>query len=171
MPPSFIPPTSTAGRVEMICDICASHNSQQRETITMIKIFTISALMLAAAGLTACSSDPVQTGIDSSPIVPIDHGPGNPDATGIVRCSVGAETYDKTCGFRVVRKPGGAAEIWISNIAYNDRVVYRVLNFAQGEFTTRGGDSLDYSRSSDNWLVTADGREHYKIPDALIVGG
>ena len=135
----------------------------------MIKIFTISALMLAAAGLTACSSDPVQTESHSGPPVPIDHGPGNPDATGVVRCSLGAATYDKDCGFRVVRKPGGAAEIWISNISY--KVVYRVLNFAEGEFTTRGGDSLDYSRSSDNWLVTADGREHYKIPDAVIVGG
>ncbi len=137
----------------------------------MIKIFTVPALMLVAAGFTACSSEPVQTGSHTGPPVPIDHGPGNPDATGVVRCSLGAETYDKTCGFRVVRKPGGAAEIWISNIAYNDRVVYRVLNFAEGEFTTRGGDALDYSRSSDNWLVTADDREHYKIPDAVIVGG
>jgi hypothetical protein len=71
----------------------------------------------------------------------------------------------------VVRKPGGAAEIWIANIAYNDRVKYRVLDFAEGEFTTRDDAALDYSRDSDNWLVNADGREYYKIPDAVIVGG
>ena len=136
--------------------------------MTMIKTVTIPVLMLAAASLTACSTEPVQSG---SSIVLTDLGPGNPDATGVVPCSVGSASFDKACGFRVVRKPGGAAEIWLSNIAYNDRVVYRVLNFAQGEFTTRGGDSLDYSRSSDNWLVTADGREHYKIPDAVIFGG
>ena len=136
--------------------------------MTMIKTFTIPALMLAAAGLTACNTEPVQSG---SSAVPADMGPMKYDASGTVRCSVGAATYDQACGFRVVRKSGGAAEIWISNIAYNDKVVYRVLNFAQGEFTTRDGDSLDYSRSSDNWLVTADGREHYEIPDAVIVGG
>ncbi len=134
----------------------------------MFKTTTIPLLVFLLAGLTACGAEPVKSEYSQAPA---DLGPGNPDATGVVRCSVGAATYDQVCGFRVVRKPGGEAEIWISNIAYNDRVVYRVLNFAQGEFTTRGNASLDYSRSSDNWLVTADDREHYKIPDALIVGG
>ena len=137
--------------------------------MTLIKnTLTISALILTAASLTACNTDPVQS---ESSAVPADMGPMKYDASGTVPCSAGDATYDQACGFRVVRKSGGAAEIWIANIAYNDKVVYRLLNFAQGEFTTRGGDSLDYSRSSDNWLVTADGREHYKIPDAVIVGG
>lgn len=134
----------------------------------MSKTFTLPVLMLAVAGLTACASDSAQT---ETSLVPADLGPETYDASGTVPCSVGAATYDQACGFRVVRKPDGAAEIWIANIAYNDRVVYRVLDFAEGEFTTRGGDSLDYSRDSDNWLVTADDREYYQIPDAVIVGG
>jgi hypothetical protein len=108
---------------------------------------------------------------DAKSQVPADLGPTKYDASGTLPCSVGSAAYDQACGFRVVRKPGGAAEIWIANIAYNDRVKYRVLDFAEGEFTTRDDAALDYSRDSDNWLVNADGREYYKIPDAVIVGG
>ena len=135
---------------------------------SLIKTFTIPALILAVAG---CAAQSGQTGGDETPLVPADLGPMKYDASGMLPCSVGAAAYDQVCGFRVVRKPGGAAEIWIANIAYNDQVVYRVLYFEKGEFTTRGGDSLDYSRNSDNWLLKADGREFYKIPDAVIVGG
>ena len=132
---------------------------------TLVKAFTISVLMLSVVGCAA------QSGSEGTPIVPADLGPTSYDASGTLPCSVGAATYDQACGFRVVRKPGGAAEIWIANIAYNDQVVYRVLYFTIGEFTTRGDDSLDYSRDSDDWLVNANGREFYKIPDAVIVGG
>lgn len=131
----------------------------------MIKNFTIPALILAVAG---CAS---QAANEGTPVVPADMGPMNADASGTLPCSVGDASYDQACGFRVVRKSGGEAEIWISNIAYTDQVVYRVLYFAKGEFTTRGGDALDYSRDSDNWLLNANGREYYKIPDAVIVGG
>ena len=110
-------------------------------------------------------------GSDAKSQVPADLGPMKYDASGTLPCSVGSVAYDQACGFRVVRKPGGAAEIWIANIAYNDRVEYRVLDFAEGEFTTRDDAALDYSRDSDNWLLSADGREYYKIPDAVIVGG
>jgi len=132
---------------------------------TLVNAFTISVLMLSVVGCAA------QSGSEGTPVVPADLGPTKYDASGTLPCSAGAATYDQACGFRVVRKPDGAAEIWIANIAYNDQVVYRVLYFAAGEFTTRGGDSLDYSRDSDNWLVNANGREFYKIPDAVIVGG
>ena len=131
----------------------------------MIKNFTVPVLILAVAGCTS------QAANEGTPVVPADLGPMNADASGTVPCSAGSASYDQACGFRVVRKSGGAAEIWIANIAYTDQAVYRVLYFLKGEFTTRGGDSLDYSRDSDNWLVKANDREFYKIPDAVIVGG
>jgi len=131
----------------------------------MIKNLTIPALILAVSGCTSQATN------EGTPVVPADLGPTNADASGTVPCSVGSASYDQACGFRVVRKSGGEAEIWISNIAYTDQVVYRVLYFAKGEFTTRGGDALDYSRDSDNWLVNANAQEYYKIPDAVIVGG
>jgi len=131
----------------------------------LVKTFAITALILAGAGCAAQSES------EGKSLVPADLGPTKYDASGVLPCSAGAATYDQACGFRVLRKSDGAAEIWISNIAYNDQVVYRVLYFAKDEFTTRGDDSLDYSRDSDNWLVKANGREFYKIPDAVIVGG
>ncbi len=135
--------------------------------MTTNKIFTVSALFLAVA-MTGCSS---KSGSNEASITPADLGPMNADAKGTLPCSAGSKSYDQVCGFRVVRKSGGAAEIWISNIAHNDKILYRVLYFAKGEFTTRGGDSLDYSRESDNWMINANGNEFYKIPDAVIVGG
>jgi len=138
---------------------------------TIIKNFTIPALILVVAGFAAHAAEPVSSESDKEPLVPADLGPMKYDAGGTLPCSVDSAAYDQACGFRMVLKPGGAAEIWISNIAYNDQVVYRVLYFAKDEVTTRGDDSLDYSRNSDNWLVNANGREFYKIPDAVIVGG
>jgi len=128
----------------------------------MNKIVTIPALILAAAGLTAHAAEPA---------VPADLGPMKYDASGTIPCSAKTASYDQVCGFRVVRKADGAAEIWISNIANNDVARYRMLYFAHGEFTTRDDAKLEYSRDSDNWLLNADGNEFYKIPDAVIVGG
>jgi len=130
----------------------------------MKKIVTIPALILAAAGLTACATGSV-------PTASADLGPMKYDASGTIPCSARAASYDQACGFRVVRKADGAAEIWISNIAYHDEARYRVLYFARGEFSTRDEAKLDYSRDSDNWLVSANGNEFYKIPDAVIAGG
>ena len=133
----------------------------------MNKIFLLSGLVLTSFFLLAAS-----LGLHAAePAVPADLGPLKYDASGTIPCSAKTASYDQACGFRVLRKADGAAEIWISNIAYNDEVRYRVLYFAHGEFTTRDDAKLDYSRDSDNWLLNADGNEFYKIPDAVIVGG
>jgi len=122
----------------------------------------LAALVLTATSLSAQTAEP---------ITPADLGPAKYDASGGLKCSADSNSYDQICGFRVLRKPGGAAEIWIANIAHNDKVVYRVLYFDHGEFTTRDDAKLDYSRESDNWLLNVDHSEFYQIPDAVILGG
>jgi len=56
-----------------------------------------------------------------------DLGPMKYDASGTMACSAGEPTYDQRCGWRVVRKAGGDASIWISNIAVKEKPAYRVL--------------------------------------------
>jgi hypothetical protein len=71
----------------------------------------------------------------------------------------------------VVRRPGGGAEIWISNIAVRENAAYRVLEFSGGEFTSRDGAALQVSKDADTWSVSLPGREYYRFPDAVITGG
>jgi hypothetical protein len=111
------------------------------------------------------------SGCVEAPAVKADLGPTSYDASGTMPCSAGAPSFDQACGWRVVRNPGGGAEIWISNIAVRDRPAYRVLRFDQGEFTARDGAPLQVSKDADTWTVTADGNEHYRFADALITGG
>ncbi len=111
------------------------------------------------------------TGCVEEPSVKPDMGPMTYDASGTMPCSAGAPTYDQACGWRVVRKPGGGAEIWISNIAVRDRPAYRVLTFSQGEFSARDGAPLRVTKDADQWTITANGQEHYRFADALITGG
>ena len=63
------------------------------------------------------------------------------------------------------------AEIWISDIAISDRPAYRVLDFADGEFTARDGAALNVAKDDDIWSVSVPGQEYYRFADALITGG
>lgn len=119
------------------------------------------AWLVLALGLAACAEPPPVT----------DLGPMKYDASGTLSCSAGAPTYDQACGWRVLRKPEGAAEIWVSNIASQTKPAYRVLYFARGEFLTRDGDPLQVSKEADTWSVAVEGREFYRFPDALVTGG
>lgn len=117
---------------------------------------------LSAVALTGCVEEST---------VKTDMGPSTYDASGTMPCSAGAPSFDQACGWRVLRKPGGSAEIWISNIAVRDRPAYRVLTFSQGEFSTRDGASLRVSKDADTWTVTVNGNEYYRFAGAVITGG
>ena len=101
----------------------------------------------------------------------VDLGPMEYDASGVMACSAGVASYDEACGWRMVRKADGGAEIWISNIAVSDRPAYRVLDFSQGEFTARDGTSLDIGKTGNTWLVSVPGQEYYRFDGAKIIDG
>jgi len=99
-----------------------------------------------------------------------DLGPMHYDASGTMPCSAGEPSYDQACGWRVLRKADGGAELWISNIAVSDHAAFRVLRFSDGAFTDRDGDQLQVSKDGETWSISV-GSEHYRFPDALIAGG
>jgi len=97
--------------------------------------------------------------------------PAKWDASGHVKCSAGSDKFDRQCGFRVVRDlPRKAADIWIANVAAGQST-YRYLHYADKVFTSNDKARLAWQRQDDNWWVSADGKEFYFIPDALIHGG
>lgn len=100
-----------------------------------------------------------------------DLGPISYDASGTMPCSAGTAAYDEACGWRVLRKIDGGAEIWISNIAVSDKPAYRVLSFTQGAFTATDGTALEVGKDGDFWRVSVPGQEYYRFADAVITGG
>jgi len=128
-----------------------------------MKLLRIPAVLGIALTTVACT--------ESSSVKPADLGPMSYDASGTMPCSAGAPTYDQACGWRAIRKSGGAAEIWISNIASKTKPAYRVLDFSAGEFTTRDGSRVQISKDADMWSVSVDGKEFYRFADAVITGG
>jgi hypothetical protein len=96
-------------------------------------------------------------------------GPAKFNAKGVTKCSSDGAGFGTECEFRVVRKPNGAAEIWLAKPAAQGK--FRVLYFDKGEFTTNDGSRIDTQKQSDTWYVTANGNEYYMIPDAMITGG
>lgn len=126
----------------------------------------VSALALALA---ACSTGPT-TQSPGTGQAAVELGPTKYDASGAMPCARGVPDFKKACGYRVIRKPGGEAEIWISN-SKDGNPFYRVLYFAKGEFTTRDAAPVRVSKKADEWTVSVGSDEHYRFPDAVIIGG
>jgi hypothetical protein len=97
------------------------------------------------------------------------HGPAKFNAMGDTKCSTGSPNLDLQCGFKVVRKPGGNAEIWLEKPTAKSQT--RVLLFSNGEFTTKDKAKVIIRKDNDTWYVTVDGKEVYMIPEAMILGG
>ncbi len=127
-----------------------------------MKRSTIAALTSATLLCAVACAQPSEPGADL--------GPMTYDASGTMPCSAGEPSYDQACGWRVLRKGDGGAELWIANIAVSDRAVFRVLRFSDGEFTDRDGDPVQVSKDGDMWSISV-GREHYRFADALTAGG
>jgi len=127
-----------------------------------VKTTTLTALTSATLICTVACAQP------SGPAA--DLGPMTYDASGTMPCSAGEPSYDQACGWRVVRKADGGAELWIANIDVSDRAAFRVLRFADGEFTDRDGDPVQVSKDGDTWSISV-GQEHYRFADAVIAGG
>jgi hypothetical protein len=96
-------------------------------------------------------------------------GPAAFNASGSTKCSLGSNSLNLQCGFKVVRKPGGVASIWLERPGAKGTT--RVLQFRQGEFTTDDKTKVTTRKDADTFLVTIDGKEVYMIPEAMILGG
>ena len=106
-----------------------------------------------------------------APETPGNAGPTKWDASGSVKCSADRDTFDRQCGFRVVRDLAKqSADIWVGNVA-NGEADYRFLHYGNKVFTTSDKAKVVWQRQDDNWSVSVNGKEFYLIPDALIHGG
>lgn len=137
-------------------------------------VFSLSASLIACSPGTSPTNEsaapPADTSASTAPAPEIDLGPAEYDASGTMPCSRGSAEFDKACGFRVVRDGQGGAEIWISN-SIDGQPFYRVLSFADGEFTVLRDDATaEVAKDGDMWTVTV-GEERYRFADAAITGG
>lgn len=58
-----------------------------------------------------------------------------------------------------------------SNIAVEDKTAYRVLEFSEGEFTAHDGARVETAKDADSWSINVNGKEYYRLADALVTGG
>lgn len=91
------------------------------------------------------------------------------NATGNLPCSFGIDqTESAQCEFGVIRMAHGNAEVHILTPGGPERVLIFV-----GDKVTAETPELEVkaSRSGDEWKVSINGFEHFRIPDAVIYGG
>jgi hypothetical protein len=88
------------------------------------------------------------------------------NATGMIDCSMGDAKFASQCDFGVIRGKSGNAEVHIKPKGGLERV----LTF-MGEKVTSGSEKVKATHSGDEWTVEVNDYEHYRIFDAVIVGG
>lgn len=96
---------------------------------------------------------------------------GGGDAAGTMPCSAGQSSFDKLCAWRVTRREGGAADIFITKPAGAESPGTRVISYAGGSFSTTGGVPMDVGKYGDIWVLGVQNREFYRFPDSVITGG
>jgi hypothetical protein len=136
-------------------------------------------LMRSAARRNEASSYTLAVGIagEAAAKVPLGTAPasdakvkGTPyHATGQVPCSMGsAAPGSAQCDFGVIRGKPGNAEVHVM-LPGGSR---RVLTFLGDKASADGGAAAKAVKSGDGmWSVDVGGKEHYRIPDAVISGG
>jgi len=135
-------------------------------------------LMRSAARRNEASSYTLTVGITGEPAAkaPLGAAPasdakvkGTPyHATGQVPCSTGsAAPGSAQCDFGVIRGKPGNAEVHVT-LPDGSR---RVLTFTGSKVSADGGAGAKAAKSGDTWSVDVGGKEHYRIPDAVISGG
>ncbi len=90
-------------------------------------------------------------------------------ATGPLPCSFGSEPMGSgECDFGVIRMGYGKAEVHITTHGGPERV----LLFDGDNVKTENNElGLKASKSGDEWMITINDFEHFRIPDAVIYGG
>ncbi len=81
----------------------------------------------------------------------------------------------RVCGFGVIRGSPGNADVHLAAPGVevtSPGAKAQVIRFAGSTVTAVGsGTRLKVTREGDQWSITIDDREHYIIPDAVIMGG
>jgi hypothetical protein len=98
------------------------------------------------------------------------------NATGKVPCSIGSDAPGSAqCGFGVIRGGPGNADVYLAPPGVEvtaPGATTHVIRFAGSTVTAvSSGIHLKSTKQGDEWSITIDDREHYTIPDAVIMGG
>ena len=120
--------------------------------------------LAGALALAGCGDGATGTGSAAAP-------GGGGDASGTMPCSAGESSFDKLCDWRVTRREGGAADIFITKPAGAESPGTRVISYAGGSFSTTGGVPMDVGKYGDIWVLGVQNREFYRFPDSVITGG
>jgi hypothetical protein len=89
-------------------------------------------------------------------------------ATGQVPCSTGnAPAGSMQCDFGVIRGKPGNAEVHLTR---RDGAK-RVLTIVGSVVTADGGARVKAGKTGDLWSIDVNDDEHYRIPDAVVLGG
>ncbi|MFC5578864.1 hypothetical protein ACFPOA_12680 [Lysobacter niabensis] len=89
-------------------------------------------------------------------------------ATGQVQCSMGsAPARPAWCELGVIRGRMGYAEVHVTPHGGLERV----LMFAGDKVTSTQGNKVVDTKRGDEWQIIVNDREHYVIPEAVVVGG
>lgn len=148
----------------------------QTENALFSNAYRLALALLPSLLVTACggnvsdvpNSEKVQTPVAES--TQVDLGPMEYDDSGTMPCSVGKPSFDEACGWRVIRDSSEGVELWISNIASEEKPAYRVLLFSDGAFTAKDGTPLKVSQEGDTWIVSAEDGGYFQIVDEVITG-
>jgi hypothetical protein len=97
-------------------------------------------------------------------------------ATGKVPCSVGPDAPGSAqCSFGVVRRGNGQADVYLADPGFDvtlNKEQLRILKFAGTTVTSaNAGEVVKAEKKGDAWMVSVNDFYHYRIPDAVIVGG
>jgi hypothetical protein len=89
-------------------------------------------------------------------------------ATGNVECKLGdtSKGFDQ-CPFGVIRKGQGVAQVEVTPPGGFKRKLY----FDHDRVTTDNDGKIKAHKENDMWIIEVNDYEHYKIFDAVIVGG
>lgn len=89
-------------------------------------------------------------------------------ATGQVPCALGnAAPGAAQCDFGVIRGGAGRAAVHVTAPGG----ARRILTFRGNSVTVAGGAKVAARKINDEWLITIDERERYRIPEAVVSGG
>jgi len=133
----------------------------------MLKKIVAFGLVGASLILSGCGGEKEKVTMSTS-----DKGPTDYQSSGTMRCSVDAPTFDDVCGYRAVYLAGDSAQVWVTDVANQDLIRYRVFHFdGNGGFTERSGQPLNVEKIAGPKYKVSIANEHYLITHRSMTEG